>query len=361
MREPTDAPMMYHVRPVPWPQFRADLLKEYDRPVVAKKTRKAMELVLRAIEHVPIFEGEGDSQTERRIETTADLTPALVAAFIASRPATNSKYTLRGNLGFLSIVCSRAQAIGALYVSPFRLRKLSKWVGRLPRPGQGKPRHLSREQISRLQCLAAKDVAELDGWAGWRARRLELAIGLAAVMGLRRNEIFLARIEDIDLTDWVLWVRPHGDHQLKTIASAAPLPIPPSLRPMLTSWLAHRLSRPPGYPVPKGCPWLFPAARGNAAWTSGTQESRPIGRLKSLAKRAGIASESVSVSWQMLRRSAAVHMEHHGLSRPMIKRILRHTTDRTSEEWYSEADLPNLHDAVDGFGYDGKAPDDTQA
>jgi integrase len=167
------------------------------------------------------------------------------------------------------------------------------------------------------------------------------------MMGMRRNEILRLQVGDVDLTARIIWVRAHG-RNLKTAASTAPLPIPSALLPILASWLSHRFDAPYGYPgLPKECPWFVPTANRKAPWVSGSPQSKPLSRLRALAKRAGVED----MTFQMLRRSCASHLEAHGLGRALIKRILRHTNERTSETFYSESDIPNLTAAVDGFSY----------
>lgn len=319
--------------PIPWPQFRAELELFYEPPLVARSTSKRVVQVLRELEALGIT-------------TTADLTPPLIVRYIASRPAGQSAYTLKGMLGTVRVVCSYAEQMGYVRVSPFRLRRMSRWTGPMPPKGNGKARHNTKAEIKAVWALAAADVETRQGWASWRARRTQVAFCLASLMGLRKNEIFRLQVGDVDLAARIIWVRPHGK-RLKTAASRAPLPIPDALVPILTSWLAHRMDAPFGYPLPDECPWFIPTASRKSPWVSGSSSSKPLARLRELARRAGVED----MTWQMLRRSAATHLEAHGVGRALIKRILRHTSERTSEEFYSEADMPNLLNAVGGFCY----------
>jgi integrase len=334
-------------QPIPWARFRAEVLAEYKPPTVAKGTGKKMEQLFRSLERVEVVViGDDGSETRRPIETTADLTPRFVAAFVASRPPGNSAWTTHGDLAMLRTLCTRAETAGFLRVSPFRLRKLSKWVGPLPPPGKGKPRHASRERLRALLDLLSADVAQRKGWAQWRARRLQSAVAIAAYCGLRRTETLRLQVSDVDLEHRTLWIRAHGG-RLKTASSAAPIAIPAALVPILADWLEHRLDAPYGYPVDPACPWLIPTMDRLKPWTNGSRGQKPLQRLQAVAKRAGIEH----ITWQMLRRSCATHLEAHGTSRALIKRLLRHTTERTSEKYYSEADIPNLTAAVDGFDF----------
>ena len=153
------------------------------------------------------------------------------------------------------------------------------------------------------------------------ARRLLIAFLIAVYMGLRRNEIFRMHVQDVDLAASIIWVRPHGK-ALKTSASCAPIPIPAALLPSIIAWLGHRLDAPYGYPLPAECPWMIPTNDRRSPWLSGDKNGRPIARLQAVARRAGVPY----VTWQMCRRSCATMLEHHGLGRPTIKRILCHAT-----------------------------------
>jgi integrase len=320
--------------PIPWDAFITEIESLWKPPMVAPATEKKINQVIRELNALGVT-------------NTAELTPPMIARYIASRPPDQSAYTLRGMLGTVRTICSYAEQMGYVRISPFRLRRLSRWVGQMPSPGNGKKRHNTRAEIKAVWDLAAKDVETREGWAQWRARRTQVAFAMAALMGMRKNEILRTQIGDVDVASRIIRVRPHGK-KLKTLASAAPLPIPVALLPIITSWLAHRMDCPYGYPLPKECPWLIPTNDRKAPWVSGSAESRPIARLRDLAKRAGVED----MTWQMLRRSCATHLEAHGLGRALIKRILRHTEDRVSEEFYSEADVTNLTAAVEDFSFD---------
>jgi integrase len=334
--------------PIPWAKFRAEVLSEYKPPTVAKETGRKMAQLFRAIEGLQVLTITDDgSEVRRSIESTADLTPQLVAAFRDSRSGQNSLWTLYGDLAMLRTLCTRAELSGYLRVSPFKLRKLAKWLGSpLPPPGRGKPRHASREQIRALLDLLAAGAAQRKGWSQWRARRLRCAVAIVAYCGLRRNECLRLQVGDVDVDRRVLWIRPHGK-KLKTAAASAPIAMPAALVPILTDWLEHRLDAPFGFPVDTACPWLIPGVRRKSPWIYAKNGQRPLDRLQAAAKRAGIEY----ITWQALRRSCATHLEAHGASRAVIKRILRHTTERTSEKHYSEADIPNLLACVDEFDF----------
>jgi integrase len=318
------------VTPMSWKTFRADF--EASQSLNARTTRAKSKQVLDAVEALGIA-------------STTDLTVPFVVRFVQSRPADLSPYTLHGLLGALRTVCSYAEQIGAIRTSPFRIKPLRRWV-RLPAL-DGDDRHCPREAIRRVLDLLANDIETLQGWAQWRARRLQAVIALAAYLGLRKNEILRALVTAVDLDNRVFHVRPPVGGKLKTARSQAPVPIPAALVPILQSWLAHRMDAPHGHPLPDSCDCLIPTNNRKAPWTSGAPGGKALDRLQAIAKRAGIKE---GMTFQMLRRSCATHLEHQGLGEALIARILRHTP-RVSAKHYRRADIANLVSATDTFDF----------
>jgi integrase len=316
--------------PVPWKQLRSELEAMYQPPMVAATTGKAMIRTLKDLEALGI-------------ESTADLTIPLVARFVTGRPPGQSDYTLFANLARVRTVCTYAETAGYLRVSPFRLRKLAKWV-RLPML-DGK-RHLTREEIRAILALMQKHVDERSGWAQWRSRRLQAVTAIIAYTGARKMECLRLHVADVDLAARVIWIRPHDGKRLKTSASESPLPIAPALAPILESWIAHRLDAPFGFPVDKKCPYLIPTLNRRAPWISGCGGSKPLDRFQAVAALAGVPD----VSFQMLRRSWATHAEPL-MGEGMLSRILRHTSTRTGKKFYRQADIANMNAAVQNFEF----------
>jgi integrase len=242
-------------------------------------------------------------------------------------------------------ICSYAETAGYVRCSPFRLRKLSKWVRVAPLEGK---RHFSREEIRRVLDLMAKDVAGRAGWSQWRARRLQAVTAIVAYTGMRKMEALQLQVGDVDLAARVIWIRPHGKTgRLKTAASEAPVPIVQALVPILTEWLAHRMDAPFGFPIPDTCPWLIPTLNRRSAWTSGQPGGKALDRLKLVAKRAGVED----VTFLALRHGWATHAEFFGYGEALIQRVLRHTSTRTAKKHYRHADLPNLIERTAGFDF----------
>jgi len=251
-------------------------------------------------------------------------------------------------LRVLRALCNQAVINGYLRVSPFALRSVSKWVGRLGPPTQKK--HYSRDEIRRVLTLMAQDIETTAGWPQWRARRLNALTATVAYCGVRDNEAKFLYAADVHLTERFIALTDRGrdgGHRLKTEGSEQPVPIPDALVPILSDWLEHRLDRPADRPIPMDCPWLFPNITGSSNWKGGCRGTKPLDRLHDVAKRAGVEG----LTFLSLRHSWATHAEYHGYGPALIQRVLRHTTEQTAAKWYRHADLPNLIERCAGFDF----------
>jgi len=319
------------VTPIGWDQFTAEFMALYAPGLRAACTRKSMARVL------GIMQALG-------VQSTADLTTGLIARLVSSRPAGQSSYTVRGVLRQAQAACTYAVNTRRLAFSPFQIRPLRSWV-RLEAPKRGK-RHLTREEMHRLIELLKLDVDTKRGWAQWRARRLLALVALVAYTGLRKSEALYLKVEDIDLQRRVLLVISRAEHRTKTACSAAALPIPRPLVPILEEWLKYRLQTPPGF-VREPSVWMWPNLNTPTPWVNGSNGCKPLERLAAAAKRAGIPV----CTWQMIRRSTATALEGHGAGSAMIQRILRHSNLDTTQRFYLQQDIPNMLRAVEGFEY----------
>jgi integrase len=318
------------IAPISWDAFEAELLAVYTPPQVAPATRKKIVQILRELR-------------ELGVQTTADLNTTLVARFVSSRPPDWSTWTLRGSLINVRTLCRYAEASGYLRVSPFRLRKMARWVRVEPLEGK---RHLSRDELRKLLAVLAADVESRAGWSNWRARRLQIAVAIAAFCGLRKLEILRLQVGDIDLANGIIHLRPHGK-RFKTAGSAKPVPMPDALIALLQNWMGHRLDAPFGYPLPKECSWLIPLNNRKGPWDGGSPGHTPLAKLQEAGRRAGIEN----VTWQMLRRSLATVLESHGCGEAMISRILRHSSIQVTKTHYRQADCENLRQATAGLDF----------
>ncbi len=228
---------------------------------------------------------------------------------------------------------------GYLRVSPFALRRVSQRVGRIGPPSDKKL--FSRDQIKRVLTLMAADVEATAGWSQWRARRLYALTATVAYTGIRAGESLFLYASDVDLTSRFLAITDRsraGGYRLKTEASAAPVPIPAALVPILEVWLSHRLDAPADFPIPD-CPWLFPTLNRRSNWRGGPPGTKPVQRLQDVARRAGVEG----LTFLALRHSFASHLEAHGAGPAMIQRLLRHSNP-TTQMWYRRADRPGMTD-----------------
>lgn len=324
--------------PIPFARFRDELLALYAPPLRARKTMIKLRFTL------DIAAGLLGPDA-----TTADLNPALVARFIAGRPAAESPHTTFSLLSNLRTACSYAKSQGYVRNSPFEFRAPKKWI-RVPRAA-GKKHH-PQEDIRRVLELLRSEVLDREGWSRWRARRLYALAATVAYTGLRRDEALFLRVEDVDIPGRMIFVVDRASRRLKTEGSAAPVPMPEALVPILESWMPHRLSvpEPCAGKLPE-CPYLFPNVTRTNAWSQGPWGAKPLDALKAAGLRAGVAN----FTFQSLRHSFATHAESWGLSPTMIQRVLRHTSLRTQEH-YRHADQANMRAAVNRVGF-GDGPE----
>jgi integrase len=328
---PDETPMRppYAVTAIPWETFKSELMTFYAPPMRSRKTCHGMAHALRCL-------------TELGLETTFDLTPALIARLVAGRPEGHSPNTVIGLLRYVQAACGYAERSMYVRVSPFRIRGLSTFV-RKSQPHARK--HASREEIRKV-LDHMREQAAVDGWKGWKAKRLYALTATLAYTGMRAGEAIWLKAADVDLAGGIIWIRSSGEHRTKTIAAEQPIPIPPPLGPILTEWLRHRMSRPPQFKIDsESCPWMWPTTRRleRAPWNEGGPGSKPRNRMKAVAGQVGVFGFGPLV----LRHSMATHlMTSWGGSAGLVKRILRHTTEHTAQAWYVHDDLPGLKEAV---------------
>jgi integrase len=325
--EPTD---QASPGPVPFDQFKTELLELYGPTMRARGTRREM------VRAIGIIEGLG-------VQSTADLqSPSLVARLIATCAPGRSPNTVRKFLRQLSVMCSHAVHCGYARTSPFSSRPVRSWIRAAP---SSRVRHLTRAEIRRILNVLDDDVRTRQGWALWRARRLQCLVYLVAFTGLRRSEALHLRTEDIDIQARSVSVVDRATHRLKTSTSAALVPCPEQLIPVLTDWLAHRQDAPEGSPRPE-LGFAFPNSRIGTPWTGGCRGTKPLDRLRAIGERAQVKD----LGFQILRRSVATHLELSGCGGAMISRILRHSP-RVDEDFYRKADLANMIESVKGLRY----------
>lgn len=325
---------MQQVRPIPWESFTAEILALYAPPLRARGTLRELRRTLAVFAELA------------RPATTEDLTPPAIGAYIAGRPRELAPHTLSKELRHLRAAANYAAGRGYLGRSPFDARPLRAWV-RTPPPA---PRlYYPPAAVRAVLDLMAADVAGLEGWAQWRARRTLALTATVAYCGLRRSEALWLHDADVDLEARAIALvdRRAEGRRLKTLAAAQPVPVPAAAVPLLAEWRAHRLDHPADFEIPDDCPWWLPNNnRAGGPWTGGPKGCKPLHRLQAAAARAGYPG----MTFQSLRASWATRAESAGYSDLLIQRVLRHTTPLTSA-WYRGHDLPALVQAVDGFDY----------
>lgn len=314
--------------PIPWADFKAELLKMYQAPMRASSTRKGMEHAFRCLDALGV-------------QSTADLVPPLIADLVASQPPTQSANTTVGLLRYVQSACSYAEKMQYIRVSPFHVRGLSTYAKRAPARGR---KHASREEI-RTVLAHMREQGKADGWKGWKSKRLFALTATLAYTGMRAGEAIWLQVCDVDLEGGIIWVVSRSEHKTKTGAAAQPLPMAPALISILTEYLPHRMSVPPGFKIDSpDCPWMFPTSRrhGHTPWSSGGPGTKPRDRMKAVAAQVGV----IGFGPLVLRHSMATHlMTSWGGSAGLVKRVLRHTTEHTAQAWYVHDDLPGLKEA----------------
>jgi integrase len=321
-------------KPIPWSEFKAEVMPALTRPTVRKSTEARN---LRVIHNLDAM----------GVETTANLDLALVVRYIKDHSPSWKPITLKGHLLVISKLCKMAVERRRLVVSPFASVSIRRLVGPIPKPS-GK-RHLTKDECRRLLSLLRQDIEARKGWSQWKARRLHAVACIGLYCGLRKNELLRLHVADIDFRARVIRLTPHNaDGKFKTEASEKPVPMPSALIHILQDWLAHRLDHPAGMTIDKDCPWLIPTCNRKAPWTSGAPGGKAPDRLKDAARRAGIDH----ITMQMMRRSCATHLK--ALRRAddgLATRVLRHTNEKTTEAHYICPDEQNLADAVADFDF----------
>jgi integrase len=310
-------------------RFREEVLSLYAPQFRSAASLRGMTHALRCME-------------EAGVCSTVDLTVSMLVILVTKRPPANSPNSTRTVLRYVQAACSFAEKMGYVRISPFKIRSIGSLVRATPARGK---KHASRDEIRRVLDLM-REQAEVDGWRGWRAKRVYALTSTLAYTGIRAGEAYFLQVCDVDLERGVLWIVSRACHRTKTVAAAAPIPMPPPLIPILADWLKYyRMMRPPGCcAFDEACPWVFPNLRrsAKAPWAEGSMGTKPRERMQTVGAQAGV----VGFGPLMLRHSFATHLLHWGAGSGIVKRILRHTSERTAQQWYTHDDLPNLKAAV---------------
>lgn len=298
--------------PIPLTRFREIVLGIYSSGRHAKGTRDHVRQVL-------------DELRTLGVESTADLTTAAMARYVASKGPGANHNTVNGLLGAAAAVCSYAVEEGWLERAPaWRRVRL-----RPTRATRNRPR--GHAEIGRL----LEDLKARRG-DGWEARRICALTWTVALTGLRRDEALYLQLVDVDLGDAPrIVVDPR--RRLKTEASARTVPIPAALAEVLAGW------------VPEAGPvWLFPGVRRRGPWAGGSGTSRSIAHLQRAAARVDVDR----ITWHSLRHAFGTHaLERWGLPVWVVQRVLGHTDPRTTERYLHLDDSPRIAELVRTLEY----------
>lgn len=258
--------------------------------------------------------------------TTADLTPKAISDWIVSHPD-RRRSTVRA---LLSALRSAVNLVGDEHglVNPFGRRKLHAYLptGTFHPPIR---RHFGPLELARV--LAQADKEAQDG--SWTARRRRLVVYLAAYTGARAREILGLRVEDLDLVEGLIRIRPNAQRPLKTEASVRELPIAGPLASALEGWVSRG---------DRKSPWLIPHQYLTGPWLHGTTASRPLGQVKALGERAGVPGLTLLA----FRHSFATSADRWQIGSRALQDLMGHASPST-QRTYRHSDPDELRSAVD--------------
>ncbi len=258
------------------------------------------------------------------VRTTADLTTATMARYVAARGLAANPNTTNGYLDYLRAACSYAAEEGYLERAP-------NWARVRPR----------RRPMTKNPPLGFGDVARLlghlaAGTGPWEGHRLYALVATVVLTGLRRDEALRLEVDDLDLAARTCDVVPR--RRLKTESSARVVGLPEVLAAILGAWVPR---------VPSA--WLFPGVRFKGPWTGGMRGSRPIDRLRQEATAAGVAAK---VTWHGLRHTFGTHaLKHFGQPLWVVQRTMGHADIRTTQRYLHLDDPAPLVESVRSVSY----------
>jgi integrase len=187
------------------------------------------------------------------------------------------------------------------------------------------PQKVSPEVRALPESLVEEIRSKLRTMPGYKGAVARFMVAIYAYAGLRRSELRVARLVDLDINSWTLVVaHPKGE---SSWAVAAPAPIMPPARETVVEFLRER----DRYLAAEGiqsCEALVPKiALGKAGyWTDGMW-----GKVKAEAEKwCGI-----SFHIQALRATFGQMCIDWGSRLDAVSRALRHKTTRTTELYYA--------------------------
>jgi integrase len=262
---------------VPLEDFAAELLQAYAPPLVSIATHRKMRDALQALMRLP------------GVETTADLTPATMAALEADMTARDlAPMTMETHRSHLRTACRFAVQRGYLGNNPVRSRRphvSGPRAGRLfGRPGGAAAE--DRDAGPDPDAVARLLAHLIDASASWEAHRLFVLVATIAYAGLRRNEALGLEWDQYDPGSRCL------NLPGRPIGSRRPT-VPPFLADALDQWRPRC-----------GAPWVFPGAKRKGPWLGGPRGQKPLCRLHEAAEAAGspgLTFEALRAFWRAHR------------------------------------------------------------
>jgi len=190
----------------------------------------------------------------------------------------------------------------------------------------------SRKRATEPSILEPTEIAailrELEGNDPINLTRTAFLV--AAVMGMRRGEVFGLKFEDIDFERAILHVRrSYVDGVVgppKTDSSRRPLPVPPQVIEALKAWREKT-------PYSHNSDWVFASevSFGKQPYWPGTLWRRNIAPA---IERAGITKPKLG--WHSLRRSYASLLLSSGASLRVSMELMRHSTPDMTLATYAQ-------------------------
>jgi integrase len=287
-----------------WASFSEEVVSLYAPPVRRRGTQRLIKSVL--------------DEFAPRCRWVSDLGPAAIAGWIADHPGRRPE-SVYSKLRSLRAAVTYALVRGYLRVSPFAFRSARAWSSweapELPAPV------CSSAQVRAILALADRE-AQTGHWrTHWRRQRLRALVYLLAYTGVRPAEALGLEVADVDLGRGLVSIKSNQGRSLKTRASAASVPIPEPLRPVLAHWIPQT-----------GGEWLFPGTRKRGAWLTGGPGVRALDQVRDLGERAGVKGLTL-VSF---RHTFASMAELWGLGELALQRLLRHTRLKTQLHYRHE-------------------------
>lgn len=191
-----------------------------------------------------------------------------------------------------------------------------------PRAPANLPRAPAAEHIKTLIAYLEQEVEEVLNGAGgkrkgWREVRNLALFSLLLDSGLRVAEAANVRLEDVDLDNWLIFVRKGKGTKQREV------PLGRTTRADIKLWLNYRQA----LKIPASCPYLFVSKR--RAWN-------PVGvghieqLLEILCTRLNIAPK---ITPHLLRHAFAVYSYSNGASLERIRQWLGHTSLGTTARY----------------------------